>query len=336
MAKETATKKKVFSGVQPSGKLHIGNYVGAVSFWAENQDQYDNIFCVVDLHALTLPENINPIELRNKTRDVAALYIASGVDPEKCAIFVQSHVHQHAELAWILNCVTPIGWLERMTQFKSKSGRKKTIGTGLLDYPVLQAADILLYQTHLVPVGEDQRQHIELTRDIAIRFNNLFDDVFTIPNVMIREGGQKIMALDDPESKMSKSIGEKKAGHSIGLLDNQKTVRKAIMSAVTDSATEIEFDSPSPGVANLLVLYKTLSGESSDAIRSRFSGKGYGHLKKELFEVVWTKLEKIQEGYNKIMQDKGYIDKVLHKGAQKVSVIAEKTMDSVKKVTGIG
>ena len=243
---DSGSRAVVFSGVQPTGKLHIGNYIGAISQWVEHQDKYESIFCIVDLHAITIPEAVRPEYLRAKTREVAALYIACGIDPDRAAIFVQSHVSAHAELAWILNCVTPLGWLERMTQYKSKAAQAESVGTGLLVYPALMAADILLYDTNFVPVGEDQRQHIELTRDVAERLNHLFGPVFTIPEAMIREGGARIMGLDDPTAKMSKSIGEVQAGHSIGLLDEPSAIRKAIMRAVTDSGSEIRFQGASP------------------------------------------------------------------------------------------
>jgi tryptophanyl-tRNA synthetase len=331
-----ATKKRVFSGVQPTGKLHIGNYVGALSQWAESQDRYDNIFCIVDLHALTMPEAVDGEGLREKTRELAALYIACGVDPEKCAIFVQSHVVEHAELTWVLNCVTPLGWLEKMTQFKAKSGAAKSVGTGLLDYPVLQAADILLYQTDLVPVGEDQKQHIELSRNIAQRFNHMFGEALKLPAPVIPKTGARIMGLDDPEAKMSKSVGEAKRGHSIGLLDPEKQLRKAIMSAVTDTENEARFERCSPGVLNLLTIYQALTKEAPAAIEGRFHGQGYGNLKKAVADVVIGTLKPVQEKYAEIREDPAYLESLLERGADRVRPIAQATMKRVRECVGIG
>lgn len=330
------TKKlRVFSGAQPTGKIHIGNYVGALSLWVENQEIYDNIFCIVDLHAITIPEAISPDNLKRYIRENAALYMACGIDPNKSTIFVQSHIPAHTELTWILNCITPMGWLERMTQFKSKSANLETVGTGLFDYPVLMAADILLYQTDLVPVGDDQKQHIEITRDIAQRFNNLFGEVFKIPKELMRKEGARIMGFDDPEVKMSKSIAEKKEGHSIWLLDDPDTIRKTIMRAVTDNNNETRFEYASPGVKNLLVLYEVLTGKSREEIENYFEGKGYGFLKKELIEVVIESLRPIQRRYNEIISETGYIDSVLKQGAERVMPIAQETLNNVKKHIGL-
>ncbi|WP_239313443.1 MULTISPECIES: tryptophan--tRNA ligase [unclassified Frankia] len=328
--------QRVFSGVQPTGKIHIGNYVGALSLWAENQDQYDNVFCVVDLHALTIPEAVNPENLRAKARETAALYVACGIDPDKSTIFVQSRVSAHAELTWILNCVTPVGWLERMTQYKAKSTLQESVGTGLLDYPVLQAADILLYGTHLVPVGEDQRQHVELTRDIAIRFNRLFGEAFTIPEPLIRTSGARIMAFDEPTGKMSKSIGETKAGHSIGLIDPPDVIRRTVMRATTDSGGDIRFETASPGVLNLLTLYQVLSGQPREKIESEFDGKGYGLLKRTVADQVIASLEPIQRRFHELMAEPDAVEKMLEAGADRARSIAESTLDHVKKLTGLG
>ena len=227
----SVVKNRIFSGVQPSGTLHLGNYLGAIKQWAATQYDFDNLFCVVDLHALTIPEDVNPETLRQKSREVAALYLACGIDPEASTIFIQSHVREHTELAWVLNCVTPLGWLHRMTQYKSKSETKESVGTGLLDYPVLQAADILLYDTHVVPVGEDQKQHIELARDIAVRFNHLFGDTFVVPQPRLPTVGARVMGFDNPEQKMSKSIAVQRPGHAVMLLDSPKRIKKTIMSS---------------------------------------------------------------------------------------------------------
>jgi tryptophanyl-tRNA synthetase len=329
-------KKRVFSGVQPSGKLHIGNYVGALSLWVELQDLYENIFCVVDLHALTTPETIHPARLHAKSREVAALYLACGVDPTRNVIFIQSHIHEHAELAWVLNCVTPVGWLERMTQYKVKSKQSKSVSTGLLGYPVLQAADVLLYKTDLVPVGEDQRQHIELTRDIAMRFNTMFGEVFVVPEIMTRKRGARIAALDDPGSKMSKSIGEQRSGHSIGLLDAPDTVRRSVMSAVTDSGQETRFQHASPGVFNLLTLYESLTNDDRSSIEARFAGKGYNFLKQEVLEVVLATIQPVQARYREIMREPSYIETILRKGADRVRPLANRTMEEVRRTTGLG
>lgn len=329
-------RQRVFSGVQPTGKIHVGNYVGALSVWARNQDLYDNIFCVVDLHALTIPEAVDPAVLHRKSRETAALYVACGIDPDKSIIFVQSRVTAHAELAWILNCVTPVGWLERMTQYKQKSAQRESVGTGLLDYPVLQAADILLYGTHLVPVGEDQRQHVELTRDIAIRFNRLFGEALVLPEALIRRSGARIMAFDEPTTKMSKSIGERKAGHSIGLVDPPDVIRKTIMRAATDSGQDTTFDTSSPGVLNLLTLFEVLSGESRQQIEARFVGKGYGHLKRTVADQVIVALEPIRTRYAELMADQGQLEAMLENGAQRALPVAEQTIQQVRKLTGLG
>lgn len=329
-------KKRVFSGIQPTGKIHLGNYLGALSFWVENQALYDNIFCIVDLHSLTIPEAVDPGTLRQKLREAAGIYVAAGIDPEQSSIFIQSHVSEHAELAWILNCVTPVGWLERMTQYKSKSKQPDSISTGLLDYPVLQAADILLYKTRLVPVGADQLQHIELARDIAKRFNNLFGDIFVIPEALIRKSGSKIMALNNPEVKMSKSLGEVEEGHSIGLLDPPDVIRKTVMRAVTDSNNELRFEYCSPGVLNLLTIYEILSRKSRLEIDQYFEGKGYGFLKKEVAEIIIETLRPIQTRYDDIMKNVEYIEQILKEGAERARGIAYSTFSEVRNSLGIG
>jgi tryptophanyl-tRNA synthetase len=328
--------QRVFSGVQPTGKLHLGNYLGALSQWAANQDDYDNVFCVVDLHALTIPEAIDPKVLHAKNREVAALYVAAGIDPESATIFLQSQVSQHAELTWVLNCVTPLGWLERMTQFKAKSGTAESIGTGLLDYPVLMAADIVLYDANFVPVGDDQRQHIELTRDVAMRFNHMFGDTFVIPEPLIRASGARIMGLDDPTQKMSKSIGEQKATHSVGLLDPPDTIRKVIMRAATDSGNDVHFDTAAPGVRNLLSIYEAISGEKRAGIEALFEGKGYGFLKRTVADAVIAELEPLQRRYADLTADPATIEEILRRGADRARPIAERTMERVQAATGLG
>lgn len=327
-------KQRVLSGIQPSGNLTIGNYLGALRQWVAEQDVYNCYFCVVDLHAITVQQD--PELLRAKTREVAALYIASGLDPEKVAIFVQSHVPAHSELAWILTCLTPLGWLYRMTQFKDKSAKQQqdSVGTGLLSYPVLMAADILLYQAHKVPVGDDQRQHLEFTRDIAQRFNHIYGETFTIPEVMIPKQGARIMGLDEPTSKMSKS--EESEHHAVYLLDQPNRIKKKIMRAQTDSGREIRFsdDPERAGVNNLLTIYQSITDEDRDSIESSFEGKGYGDLKKAVVEVVTDTLGQLQARYNELAAEGGYIDEVLQQGAERASEMAEKTLRDVQQKTG--
>ena len=327
---------RVFSGVQPTGTLHLGTYLGALRQWVASQEERDNIFCVVDLHALTIPEAVDPQKLREASRVVAALFFASGIEPDRNIVFVQSHLHEHAELAWILNCTTPLGWLQRMTQFKSKSQTTASIGTGLLDYPVLQAADILLYNTDLVRVGEDQRQHVELTRDIATRFNNLFGEVFPLPQVSIPDIGAKIMGMDDPTIKMSKSFDQERVGHAINLLDSEKVVRKTIMSAVTDSGRECRFKYASPGVLNLMTIYRVLSGLAKSQVEAEFEGEGYGYLKSAVADLVLNELEPIRQKFNSYMGDPAELDRILDKGAQRAREIAWPVLDKVKGAVGIG
>ena len=335
METDNARQKRVFSGIQPTGKLHIGNYLGAISVWVKNQSKYDNFFCIVDLHSLTIPENIEPDYLRGKIREVAALYLACGLDPEESTIFVQSRVPQHAELTWLLSCVTPIGWLERMTQYKSKSSQLETVGTGLFVYPALMAADILLYQTDLVPVGEDQKQHIEITRDIAGRFNYLFGEVFKLPEAMIRESGARIMGMDNPDNKMSKSLGEKKAEHSIGLLDSPEEIRETIMGATTDSQKETRFAEASPGIRNMLVIYQALTDKPRKEVEEFFADKNYSFLKKELTEVVVETLRPIQERFKKIVADESYLEDVLQQGRKRAEAIAGETLEQAQRMMGI-
>ena len=332
----TTTRTRVFSGVQPTGELHIGTFLGALRQWAKHQDLRESFFCVVDLHALTVPEEIDPTTLRKNVRKVAALYFACGIDPEKNTVFVQSHLHEHAELTWLLNCTTPLGWLSRMTQFKIKAQQHESVGTGLLDYPVLQAADILLYDTEQVPVGEDQRQHIELTRDIATRFNNLFGEVFVLPQAVIPEVGARVMGFDEPEVKMSKSLAAKRSGHAINLLDDETKIRKTVMSAVTDSGRETRFDHASPGVLNLLMLYQTLTGCSRREVEAEFEGRGYGYLKKTLLSVILDTLTPIQERYRAIMADRAALEATLEQGAARAREVATETLGRVKRAMGVG
>jgi tryptophanyl-tRNA synthetase len=328
--------KRVFSGIQPTGRLQIGNYIGAISQWVADQDRFDNIFCVVDLHAITIPEAVDPKSLPARTREVAGLYIACGIDPDRTPIFRQSDVSAHSELAWILNCATPIGWLERMTQFKEKSERRESVSTGLFDYPVLMAADILLYETDLVPVGDDQKQHVELARDVAQRFNRLFGDTFVVPEPVIRESGARVMGLDDPAHRMSKSQAETKRDHAIGLLDSPDEIRKVLSRAVTDSGNEARFGHAGAGVRNLLEIYEVLSGETREVIEERFHSKGYGALKSAVADIVITTLEPIQARYRELTEDPGTIVSVLSAGADRVRPLAEKTLARAKAAVGVG
>lgn len=327
-------KQRVLSGIQPSGNLTIGNYLGALRQWVAEQDAYDCYFCIVDLHAITVPQD--PTALRAKTREVAALYLAAGLDPERVTIFVQSHVPAHAELSWLLTCLTPLGWLYRMTQFKDKAAKQQqdSVGAGLLNYPVLMAADILLYQAHAVPVGDDQRQHLEFTRDLAQRFNSIYGDTFTIPQAMIPKAGARIMGLDNPNAKMSKS--EASDYHAIYLLDAPNVVKKKVMRAVTDSYGEIRFSSEEDraGVNNLLTIYQALSGETNQVIEAHFAGKGYGDLKKAVVEQVNNRLQPLQDTYQRLMNETGYLDHILAEGATRAETVAIKTLQTVKERMG--
>ncbi len=325
-------KKRVFSGIQPSGSIHIGNYLGAISRWVKMQDEYDCIFCIVDLHAITVPQD--PRILKSKIRELAALYLAAGIDPKKSIIFVQSHVPAHTELAWLLNCIIPMGWMERMTQFKEKAAKnKERTSVGLFDYPALMAADILLYQTDAVPVGEDQVQHIELARDAANRFNKQYGQVFKAPEALVSKSGARIMSLDDPTKKMSKSESSKK--HAVYLLDDEKEIKAKIMSATTDSKTEIVFDPSRPGIYNLLTIYQLFSGLDKQKIEARFKDKNYNQFKNELSNIVIEALKPIRANYTKITKEKNHIDTILKEGAAKAALEAEKTLYLAKKNLGL-
>jgi tryptophanyl-tRNA synthetase len=317
--------------MQPSGNLHIGNYLGALKNWVRIQPDYEAVFCIVDLHAVTLYQN--PAELRAKIRELAALYLAAGIDPNQSAIMVQSSVPAHAELAWMLTCVTPVGWLERMTQYKAKAAAQETVSDGLLQYPVLMAADILLYQAACVPVGDDQAQHLELTRDVAQRFNSLYGETFVMPETSLPMVGARIMGLDEPTKKMSKS--EPGAGHAIALLDPPAAIRKKIMRATTDSASGVDFDVLGPGVENLLNIYQAFSGWDSAQMRSQFAGMRYGDLKKQVAEMVVSSLEPLQDRYQEIIAEPGYVDNILRQGAARVAPIANATVELVKQRMGL-
>jgi tryptophanyl-tRNA synthetase len=324
-------KSRVLSGVQPSGNLHIGNYLGALANWVKIQYDYESIFCIVDLHAITVYQN--PEELRGKIRELAGLFLAAGIDPKHSRIVVQSSVPAHSELAWMLTCLTPMGWLERMTQFKAKAAAQESIGDGLFQYPVLMAADILLYQAAIVPVGEDQMQHLELTRDIAQRFNSLYGETFTVPATKLPAVGARIMGFDDPTAKMSKSA--QGSGHAVALLDPADRIRKTIMRATTDSNPGVDFEKMGPGVENLLSVYQAFSDWTNDQMRGHFSGMRYGDLKKQVAEIVIAKLEPIQQRYREITADAAYLDAVLREGAEAVIPIANSTVESVKRRMGL-
>jgi len=321
-------KARVLSGVQPSGQLHIGNYLGALKNWAEIQHRYESIFCIVDLHAITLYQN--PNELSAKIRETAALFIASGIDPQQSSIVVQSSIPGHAELAWLLTCVTPIGWLYRMTQFKAKAEKQDTVNDGLLQYPVLMAADILLYQASIVPVGEDQAQHLELARDIAGRFNSLYGETFVMPATHLPALGARIMGLDDPTQKMSKSATG--SGHAIALLDDPKVIAKKIARATTDSQPAVDPSNMGPGVSNLLTIAEACDPSITKA---SVAGLRYGDFKKLVAETVIARLEPIQQRYREITADSNYLDSVLLQGRGRVMPLADSTVALTKRAMGL-
>ena len=322
--------KRIFSGAQPTGNLHIGNYLGALRNWVALQHEYESFFCVVDLHAITIPQD--PVRLASKTREVARIYLAAGIDPAVSTIFVQSDVKEHAELAWVLNCVARISELERMTQFKDKAKKQReNVSVGLLTYPALMAADILLYQTNLVPVGQDQKQHLELTRDIAERFNRDFGETFRVPDAFIPKLGAKIMALDDPSKKMSKS--DENANGRISLLDDADTIRRKLKRAVTDSGSEVRFDETRPAVTNLLSMFQLFTGRTPEEVEAHFAGKGYAQLKNDLAEATVEFLRPFQERVRGISDEE--LSRILRDGADKARVIASETMRQVKERMGI-
>ncbi|MEY8127795.1 tryptophan--tRNA ligase [Proteus mirabilis] len=329
-----AQKPIVFSGAQPSGELTIGNYMGALRQWVQMQDDYDCIYCIVDQHAITVRQD--PTELRKRTLDTLALYLACGIDPEKSTIFVQSHVPQHAQLGWALNCYTYFGELSRMTQFKDKSARHaENINAGLFDYPVLMAADILLYQTNQVPVGIDQKQHLELSRDIAQRFNAIYGDIFTVPDPFIPKGGAHVMALQDPAKKMSKSDDNR--NNVIALLEDPKAAAKKIKRAVTDSEEppRVAYDLENKaGVSNLLDILAGVTGKTIPELEAEFEGKMYGHLKGAVAEAVSDMLTNIQERFNTFRNDEALLNKIMKEGADKAKARAQTTLDKVYEAIG--
>ena len=323
-------KKRIFSGAQPTGNLHLGNYLGALKNWVSLQNEYESFFCIVNLHAVTLPQE--PAVLRQKTLDLARIYLASGIDPNVSTIFIQSDVAEHAELAWVLSCVARMGELERMTQFKDKGkGNAERAGVGLFTYPVLMAADILLYQTHLVPVGKDQKQHLELSRDLAERFNRDFGEAFVVPEPFIPPVGANILSLADPSKKMSKS--DENANGSIFLLDDADAITKKIKRAVTDSGTTIEYDEARPAITNLLTIYQLMTGKTPEEATANFAGKGYGHFKTELAEAVVEFLKPFQEKAQSYTDEE--LNRILKNGAEKARIIARETLRDVYAKMGI-
>ncbi len=330
------TKKRVFSGIQPTGNIHLGNYLGAVRNWVSEQSDKINYFCIVDLHSLTVPQD--PEKLRFETRSMGAILLACGIDPQVSTLFIQSHVAAHAEGCWLLNCITPLGWLQRMTQFKDKSAKQESILTGLLDYPVLMAGDIIFYDANEVPVGEDQKQHVELARDIAQRFNALYDvNFFVVPQPVIPKIGARVMGLDDPTVKMSKSLADRR-GHAIRLLDEPKEVMYAFKRAVTDSGREIRFsdDPEKAGVNNLLGIYQAVTGKDRVAVEADFANaRGYGDLKVGVAEVVIEALQPIQARYRELMDDTAELDRLLAYGAEQARAVSRPKVDEMKRIMGL-
>ena len=322
--------KRIFSGAQPTGSVHLGNYLGALRNWVALQHEYESFFCIVNLHALTLPQD--PKLLAKKTRELARIYLAVGIDPSVSTIFIQSDVSEHAQLTWILNCIARMSELERMTQFKDKARKQmENVAVGLFDYPVLMASDILLYQTDLVPVGEDQKQHLELTRDLAIRFNRDYGETFGVPDAFIPKVGARIMSLSDPTKKMSKSDDDPNG--CVMMLDDQDTVARKFKRAVTDSGTEIRFDNSRPAITNLLTIYQLMTGREPAEIESHFGGKGYAQLKQELADVTVEFLKPFQQRVQGIGEDE--LNRILEHGRDKAKVIAAATLSSVMKRIGI-
>jgi tryptophanyl-tRNA synthetase len=332
MSEISEKKKTILSGIQPSGELTLGSYLGAIKNWVELSESYECYYCIVDMHSITVRQN--PAELRRRTLAQLAQYIASGLDPEKNTIFIQSHVSAHAELNWVLGCYTMFGELSRMTQFKDKSAKNAdNINAGLFTYPALMAADILLYQADLVPVGVDQKQHVELTRDIANRFNGIYGDVFTVPEPFIPKVGAKIMSLTSPENKMSKS--DRDPGGCIYIMQKPEEIMRSFKRAVTDSETCVKFDPENkPGISNLMTIYSVATGKSFDEIENEFVGKGYGDFKVRVGESVVEMLRPIREESERILKDKAYLEQVYRDGAARASYVANKTLRKVYKKVG--
>ena len=324
-------KKIIFSGMQPSGLITLGNYLGALNNWTKLQDDYNCLYCIVDMHAITIRQD--PVKLRKQAKELLLQYLAVGLDPEKSILYYQSHVPQHAELGWILNCYTYMGELNRMTQFKEKSlSHADNINAGLFTYPVLMAADILLYQTDLVPVGEDQRQHLEITRDIAMRFNGIYGDVFKMPEGYIGKVGARIMALQEPTKKMSKSDENK--NNTIALLDEPAVIMNKIKRAMTDSDNEVRYSEDKPGIRNLIDIYCTVTSKSIQEAEKEFANTGYGTFKKAVGEAIVANLEPIQQKVKELEKNQDYINDVIKQGAEKASVLAQRTLQKVQKKIG--
>ncbi len=332
ITENSAPKKRMLSGIQPSGDLHLGNYLGAIKNWGARSDLYECFYFMADLHTITVRQT--PADLRRRTLEQLAQYIACGLDPEKNTLFIQSHVHQHAELGWVLNCYTMFGELSRMTQFKDKSAKHaENVNGGLFTYPALMAADILLYQPDLVPVGHDQKQHCELTRDVARRFNGIYGDVFKVPEPFIPETRARIMSLNAPESKMSKSMPE----GCVFLMERPEDIQRKFKRAITDSDTEncVRFDPENkPGVANLMSIYSAVTGKSFEEIEAEFAGQGYGKFKPVVGDAVIEHLRPIREEASRLLKDKAYLEGVYRDGAQKAGYVAEKTLRKVYKKIG--
>jgi tryptophanyl-tRNA synthetase len=323
-------KQRVFSGIQPTNTPQIGNYLGAMRHWAAEQDQYESIFCIVNLHAITVPQD--PAELRQNTLSLAAMLLAIGIDPARTPLFIQSHISAHAELAWLLDSVTSLGWLNKMHQFKTKAGDdRENVNAGLYTYPVLMAADIILYDAHLVPVGDDQRQHVELTRNIVERFNERFGETFVLPQPLIRGEGARIMSLEDPARKMSKS----EPSGAIFLTDPPSVIKKKIARATTDSERTIEFNPNRPGITNLATIYSLLADMDHDAVTEHFVGKGYKEFKAELTDLIVTALAPIQQRYADLMADPAHLDAILRQGADRVRPHAEATLHRAQHAMGL-
>jgi len=328
-------RRRVLSGIQPTSGIHLGNYLGAIKQWVARQREKDNFFCVVDLHALTTPQE--PASLRRCSQELVALYLACGLDPESCTIFLQSHVRAHTEAGWLLTCETPLGWLNKMTQFKDKSQKQESVSTGLLIYPVLMAADILLYHADEVPVGEDQKQHVELARNIAEKFNRRFGEILKVPEPIIPPTGARIMGLDNPLAKMSKSSAVN-PGHAVLLTDTPDVILKTFKRAVTDSGSEIRFsdDPVKAGVNNLLSIYSVVTEKSrEDSERDFAQARGYGDLKVGVAEAVIAALTPIRERFTALMADKGELDRIMRTGAERASAVAEHTLKQMKEALGL-
>jgi len=323
-------KKRILSGIQPTGTIHIGNYLGAIRNWVELQNQYDSIFFIADLHALTSPQGFS--QMQKKVFDLVTTLLAAGVDPKKCILFVQSQIPEHTELTWLLNTVTPISELERMTQFKEKAKQnKQNINMGLFGYPVLMASDILLYHSDLIPVGEDQKQHVELTRTIARKFNNQFGEVFTVPEALVQKSGAKIMSLTDPTKKMSKSVPQS----YLAMADSPAAIEEKIKKAVTDSGKEIQYSPKKPAILNLMAIYHCFSGLSYNEIEKKYKGKGYGQFKQDLAKIVVKALKPFQARKKALEKDPDQVKKILDQGNKKAQKIARKTLDEAKKKMGL-